>query len=642
MTATLLGHALGNTLLAAPLAMLAWWLGRTGRHPALAHVVWVAVLVRLVMPPFAAIGWLPLRVPVPGAAVAERVAAAAAPEPAGIAGAATAALRPDAAPGAARPDSSLSDSTAAVAVPRRPLAKVDPWHAFGVLWLGGTAAIVAVSIARIVRFRRALHAGSVTASPVVLAVARRAAADLGMPLCARILSTRAGTLPFVWGLLGRPTIVLSEDTLSRSTEAELRLVLLHELAHVRRGDHLVRWLDWAAGACLWWNPLVWIARRGLRSTEELACDALVLRTRGTVPRDYGSYLLSVAEAFSGPGMAVPLQACTIGDGGSLELRLLSIMSGSHLARSSFRLRLATILAAAASLVAGIAWVPMAVSGRTSAAAQAEVPAELPPDSDEVRTLRASLDDPHALDVEVVNGSITLVRDDALAAMDVTVVVGGGWGDRGWWGKHTEAHRAAVQAAALVTKRDPAGRVTVRVDVPGRVLGITKNPPRTDVTIRTPGIAGVRAETTNGIIRTMGELGTLVLETTNGSVTVVDAVSAVRAESTNGYLDISGAMSAVQAETTNGRIRIAVADRAQPEIEADSTNGSIALQLPASWDGAVNASTAVGSIQVQGVDGTTKRRLTGATFRSGAAPGSPSKASLEVTNGSIRITRPTPR
>jgi len=478
----------------------------------------------------------------------------------------------------------------------------------------------------------------VPAGPAVVALARRAAADLGRPLPARIRVTRAGTLPFVWGFLGRPTIVLSEETVARSTEAQLRLVFLHELAHVRRGDHLVRWLDWAAGACLWWNPLVWIARRGLRSTEELACDALVLRTRGTVPRDYGSCLLSVAEAFSGPSLPTPLQACTMGDGGSLEQRIRSIVSGSHLVRSSLRLRLATISAAAASLVAGVAWVPMAVSGRTAAAAQAEAPEESPPDGDEVRTLLASIDDPRGLDVDIVNGSITLVRDDTIPAMEVTAVIGGGGVTGSWWGRHPEAHRAAVEGATLVTTRDDSGRVTVRVDVPRTLLGFRTNPPRTFVTIRTPAITAVRAETANGTIRTTGDLGTLALHTTNGSVIVVDAGSAVRVASTNGSLDISGAMSAVQADTTNGRIRIAVADGSQAEIEADSTNGSVTLELPATWDGAVRASTAVGSIRVQGVDGTTKRSLTGATFRGDAAPGSPAKASLEVINGSIRIAR----
>jgi len=38
-------YALGNTLLAVPLALLAWTIGRSRRYPSLAHLAWVLVMV---------------------------------------------------------------------------------------------------------------------------------------------------------------------------------------------------------------------------------------------------------------------------------------------------------------------------------------------------------------------------------------------------------------------------------------------------------------------------------------------------------------------------------------------------------------------------------------------------------------------
>jgi len=78
MTLTMLAYALGNTLLALPLAALAWGIARTGRHPAVAHLAWVLVMIRLVMPPIAALPWLSLEVPLPHGVFAASMASRAA------------------------------------------------------------------------------------------------------------------------------------------------------------------------------------------------------------------------------------------------------------------------------------------------------------------------------------------------------------------------------------------------------------------------------------------------------------------------------------------------------------------------------------------------------------------------------------
>jgi DUF4097 and DUF4098 domain-containing protein YvlB len=414
---------------------------------------------------------------------------------------------------------------------------------------------------------------------------------------------------------------------------------MHELAHVRRGDHLVRWLDWAVVAWLWWNPLAWIARRGLRSTEELACDALVLRTRGTAPREYGRCLLSVAESLAGSASRAPVQACTMGDGGSLEQRIRFIMSGSLQRRPSLPVRLATVAVAAVSMAGTVACGSVArPEAAPSPQQQASAPSDSPPAASVAaasqggsaeRTLQASIDDPKSLDVEVDNGSITVIRDDTLKSMQVTVVVG----DR----SDSRSERAAAQGAALDAVRNSSGHVTVRVKLPG--LGIVRvNPPSTSVTIRTPGISGIRAESMNGDIRTEGELGKLVLETMNGTIDATGPASAVEAESTNGSINLDGAMSSARAETLNGTIRIAVPAGSNAVIDAESTNGDIVLEIPASWDGAIDASTTVGSIHVTDIDGTTTPDFTGATFRRKAASASPAKAKLDATNGSITLKR----
>ena len=116
------------------------------------------------------------------------------------------------------------------------------------------------------------------------------------PIAAWVASAIAS--PFVW-CIRRPLLVWPE---ALSPESEpVRGLLLHELAHVKRRDHWVGWLELAAGCLWWWNPAYWYIRRQLRENAELACDAWVVSSIDSAPqgrRAYAEALLSVCESMS--------------------------------------------------------------------------------------------------------------------------------------------------------------------------------------------------------------------------------------------------------------------------------------------------------------------------------------------------------
>ncbi len=121
-------------------------------------------------------------------------------------------------------------------------------------------------------------------------------------------------------------MVLPEGLLQQSSLEQQRLILAHELAHLKRRDHLTRWLEWLACVCFWWNPVTWLARRQLRTNEELCCDALVLDCLEPEPKKYANSLLTAVEFLSSPILHVPSTASGMTSGGNLERRFKMIMS----------------------------------------------------------------------------------------------------------------------------------------------------------------------------------------------------------------------------------------------------------------------------------------------------------------------------
>ncbi len=103
------------------------------------------------------------------------------------------------------------------------------------------------------------------------------------------------TIPVVWGIF-RPRLMLPAAAQDWSDE-QLRSVLLHELAHIKRRDVLGQLLAQLACALHWFNPLVWFAAWRLHVERERACDDLVLQS-GVRASAYAEHLLNIATGLS--------------------------------------------------------------------------------------------------------------------------------------------------------------------------------------------------------------------------------------------------------------------------------------------------------------------------------------------------------
>jgi beta-lactamase regulating signal transducer with metallopeptidase domain len=310
----LLGVGLGNALAATVLAGLAAAAVWLGVRPALAHRFWLLVLLKLVTPPLILVPVLTV------AAAPERPPAAV--EPVTVAE-----------PAAAVPVEVEPEPAAAAefvpspppAAPPAPGRRFPGWRtALAGVWLAGSLAWWALVAGRMRRFGRLLRAAT-PAPAEVQSRARELAGRLGLRRCPGVWFVPVRVPPLVWAVVGRPRVLVPADLWGGLDGGQRDALVLHELAHLRRGDHWVRRLELVVLGLYWWLPAVWWARRALEAAEERCCDAWVVWARPAAASDYALALLRTVEFLAGGPAARPAAASAAGPVRDLKRRLTMIL-----------------------------------------------------------------------------------------------------------------------------------------------------------------------------------------------------------------------------------------------------------------------------------------------------------------------------
>ena len=217
----------------------------------------------------------------------------------------------------------------------------------GPIWLGGVVlsfSFLFVGIARLAR----LASGSRRIERGRLAkLADEASAEFGLRRPIVLLQSSQQALLATWGLL-RPKVILPSAA-GEWSDDRARIVLRHELAHVRRGDWPVLVAAEVLRAIYWFNPLVWMVCRRVRQESESACDDAVLNA-GVEGSEYATHLLDLARTLTAgrrrsfPGFT-GLPASAMARPSGLEGRIRAMLN-ANVNRSPLTrpVRVATVLA----------------------------------------------------------------------------------------------------------------------------------------------------------------------------------------------------------------------------------------------------------------------------------------------------------
>lgn len=253
-----------------------------------------------------------------------------------------------------RTPSVSADVAAAPWTESAPARKPMSWSALLLtVWLIGASLILGRLCAGVIAVQWIARRTERVVDAPWLAQARSLAADLGVSPRVMFLRSNGAAMPMAWGIF-RPAVLMPAGADHWPAE-RLRIVLLHELAHVKRRDCLTHMLAQISCAVHWFNPLAWMAARHVRTERERACDDLVLAA-GTRGPDYATQLIEIARVMRSGRFPAVLAGASLAMAhrSELEGRLMAILDPSVPRAAVSRLR-----TAAATTVFALAVMPLA-------------------------------------------------------------------------------------------------------------------------------------------------------------------------------------------------------------------------------------------------------------------------------------------
>ena len=306
-----LSHILWNVGWSAALAGVVFLLSRQPtfqRRPALMHVLWFGVLLRLIVPAVIAVPVLPMLEAEPS--LNATYPAPLPPNPSNP-------LIPTDWPKTTESPSASPSDAVWMTWPVR----------LSLISLTGTLALLSICFMQSRRLSQLLSR-SAPVPQLLLDRTQQLARDMRLSGCPEVRVIEGLATPSLSLYRRRATIMLPRHLLDELDDEQWSCILSHELAHFARRDG---WFNVTATGILylfWWNPVAWWAWREMRACQEASCDALALARMPASRRLYAETLLHVVESLNRPTLWQPSVVLGFGNQSVLTRRFEMIANPS--------------------------------------------------------------------------------------------------------------------------------------------------------------------------------------------------------------------------------------------------------------------------------------------------------------------------
>jgi GWxTD domain-containing protein len=208
------------------------------------------------------------------------------------------------------------DSNDRARVDRFDLQSALPW--ITPIWLAGVLLFNMKHVASWLASRRLRRIGVCSAPDVWQNRLNAIRNRLKVARSVALLESSLAQVPLVVGHV-RPVILMPLGILAGLPAEQVELLLMHEIAHIRRWDYAVNVIQNFIEGIMFYNPAVWWISRVVRTERENCCDDLVIETTSGV-HAYAAALTALEETRS-RGTALAIAAT----GGSLVKRIRRLL-----------------------------------------------------------------------------------------------------------------------------------------------------------------------------------------------------------------------------------------------------------------------------------------------------------------------------